>query len=321
MVIIYLGDVTGYLAELACLEHPDAKLITEDNHKDLLPGAYYTSIGDLGSLNTLGTILQQADQIVYAPPSEQWSDSCRGVSEMQSWTESYLKFFSFRVPVRNFAISEPKNKTKMLALADSRKIVDTQLWVAGCSISHGIGVETDQRYGQLVADQLKLPVSFLTNGGTSIIWSADQILRSDIKTNDLVVWGLTSYPRVPWFNNDVLTHVVPTSYEKDPGLHKKFSFDYFDSEDIQYRSVTAIMQVINFCEKIGARLLLVSLMDSAEVLTYIKDFSNLIVLNNIWGSGINELYLDLGTDSVHPGVLTHKFYSDQIIEKISQLDW
>ena len=50
----------------------------------------------------------------------------------------------------------------MLTLADQRQDeCATQLWCVGCSITHGVGVNANERSGMLIADYLKLPVSFL----------------------------------------------------------------------------------------------------------------------------------------------------------------
>jgi GNAT superfamily N-acetyltransferase len=227
----------------ALMEHA-LNFAKSENYKNLSPGIYYTCVGDVGGLPNLGAVLRSADQIVYAPPPNgKWSDDDRGVSQLQQWTEDYLKIFSFRTSVKNFFLEEPNNKPGILELTDSRKSTEKQLWTVGCSISHGVGVELNQRYGHLLSEDLNLPVSFLTKGGSSVIWAADQILRSDIQCNDLIIWGITSSPRAPWFNNKV-NHIVTNSYKQDPGLDRKFSFDYFTSEDITYRSVTSVFQVI-----------------------------------------------------------------------------
>lgn len=321
MITVYLGDVFEYLSELTCSIDSNAKLITAENYKNLSSGTYYTSIGDVGGLNNLGEILREADQIIYAPPpNRKWSDEKHGISQMKRWTEDYLKIFSFRTSVKNFPIEEPNNKTNILKLTDSRKIAEKQLWIVGCSISHGVGVELNQRYGQLLSKDLNLPVSFLTKGGSSVIWAADQILRSDIQRNDLVVWGVTSIPRVPWFNNK-LNHINPGSYKQDPGLDRTFSFDYFSSEDITYRTVISIFQVINYCKKIGANLLLVSLLDDGTLFEYLKDYPNRLQASFIWGRDLSSLYIDLGNDNEHPGRKSHEFYSTEILNKIKQLQW
>ena len=259
---------------------------------------------------------------MYAPPPDgKWSDEKNGISKLKQWTEDYLKIFSFRTFVKNFSVAEPDNKNSMLQLTDSRKTTKKQLWVAGCSISHGIGVVSNQRYGQLLSGELNLPVSFLTKGSSSVIWAADQILRSDIQHNDLVVWGITSMQRAPWFNNSKLNHIHIRNYEQDPGLDRAFSFDYFTSDDIIYRTVCSIFQVINYCEKIGANLLLVSLVDNGTLLEYLKDYHNLLQVGFLWGRNLEELWIDIGSDGLHPGDKTHEFYADEILAKIKQLQW
>jgi hypothetical protein len=322
MITVYLGDIYNYLVELACKTDPDAKLITKENYKNLLPGTYYTSIADVDGLLNLSVVLRSADQIVYAPPPNGiWSDQKNGTSTMQTWTEDYLKIFRFRTSVKNFSVKEVSNKSNILQLADSRKTDKKQIWISGCSISHGVGVDLNQRYGQLLSEDLDLPVSFLTNTGSSVIWAADQLLRSDIQPNDLVVWGLTSVPRVSWFNNNKLNHVTPGMYEKIPSLDRKFSFEYFTSEDIMYRTITSMFQVINYCDKIKANLLLVSLMDDGTLFTYLNDFPNLLQIFNLWGRDFPSKWIDVGTDAMHPGPKSHKFYSDEILNKIKQLQW
>ena len=313
MITVYLGDVSEYLAIAAHSDDPNAKLITDSNCNDLIAGTYYTSIADIGGLNNLSTVLTLADQVIYAPPpNNRWSNS-----KMQQWSEDYLEVFSLRTKVKNFSISEPDNKSNMLALVDSRKTTDPQLWIAGCSISHGVGVDSDQKYGQLLADKLNLSASFLTYPASSVSWSADQILRSDLHASDTVVWGLTSSPRVSYWNND-LTHITPASYTTNPKLNREFSFDYFTSEDLVYREVLAVHQVINFCEKVGARLLLVSLLNDS-LIKYIKDLPNFLMLYKLWGRDKDTIYIDVGSDQEHPGPETHSFYANEIYNFLNQL--
>ena len=322
-ITCYIGDVDEYLAKFAQSNDPTATLVTKENFQSITSGTYYTSVADMGSLTNFANLLRTANQIVYVPPpTGRWSDEKIGISKMKMWSEEYLKYFSFSVPVDNFSISTPDNKNNMLQLVDSRKTNNPQLWNAGCSISHGDGVEKSQRYGQLVSDQLNVPVTFLTFPGSSIIWSADQILRSDIREDDLVIWGITCSPRTPWFNNWKLNHILPNSYTRDSTLNRKFSLDYFTSEDVTYRTVISLFQVINYCSKIKAKLLLVSLLDSeSSIVDYINNFTDLIVLCNLWGRNNNDKFIDLGTDNKHPGPDSHKFYANKILQKIKQLEW
>jgi hypothetical protein len=310
MIKIYLGDVSDYLGQQAIIDDSTAQLITVENYKNLEPGTYFTSLGDLPSLETLGEVLRQADCIVYSPPAGNWSDSCFGKSQMQTWTEDYLNVFKFRCKVENYT-NEPEFD-QILTLADSRKTSSSQLWIAGCSISHGTGVTDNTRYGQLLANRLDVNVSFLTQPGSSIAWAADQILRSDIRSGDTVVWGITSHTRLTKFEMNKFEFLVP-NYEKKK--HTQTIMDYFMSDQALYHSVISVQQVINFCTKIHVKLILASVLDQT-VVNYIQDFPNLIMLNGLWGRDLNNFRIDLGSDHQHPGIKTHEFYADQIYQKI-----
>lgn len=308
---------------MVCEIDPNAKLLTESNYKNISTGTYYTCIGDIGGLHNLGQALQSADQIVYAPPpNNQWSDQQHGVSAMKQWTEDYLRTFSFRTTVKNFPAGQPNDKNKFLSLVDSRKCYNNnQLWIAGCSISLGVGVADHQRYGELLANSLDLSASFLVKDGSSIIWAADQILRSDICKGDLVVWGLTSTTRVPWFNKDAIQHIGPGNYLQHPKLNQQLSLDYFDSEDLLYRSTISVFQVISHCKKIGANLLLAPFFNNGVWLECFRDCTNLVQLSGLWGRDREDRFLDLGTDAMHPGPKTHKFYANEILVKLKQIEW
>lgn len=309
MITIYLGDVTEYLAQVAKSADPRAQLINDSNWQNLKSGTYFTSLGDLKDLKTLGAVLNQATTIVYTPPTI-WSDEHKGSSAMRSWYEDYLNVYKFRCTVKNFnTVCEFDN---ILHLADSRKTSEPQLWIAGCSISHGVGVTQKTRYGQLLSQQLDLNASFLTRSGSSIAWAADQILRSDVKKNDIVVWGLTSHRRFTRFNNNRLQYLTLAT----PALDKS-TINFINSEHTLYQSVISVRQVINFCEKIGARLIIASLLDTT-VVNYIKDFSHLIVLVDFLGRDTQDKFFDLGLDHSHPGPITHKFYADEIYKKLKQ---
>lgn len=313
MITIYLGDVFEYLKDLAQDQDINAQLVTKDNFNDLLPGTYYTSLGDIGGLYNLGLLLQQSDNIIYAPPPDgRWS----GGAEQKKWTEDYLKTFSLRSQVKNYGSILESDSESMLKLVDQRKTRDKQLWISGCSISHGLGVDNNSRYGELLASRLNLPVSFLTWKGSSIVWSANQLLRSDIKEGDIVVWGLTSSFRLPYYSDNKLRHISTRSYELDPMLEKIVKLDALFGENNFYQALTSVHCVINFCEKIKADLIIASLLDN-EIVHHIKDYSNLVMLSNLWGRELKELFFDVGTDNEHPGPKTHQFYADEICKKLN----
>lgn len=206
-------------------------------------------------------------------------------------------------------------------LIDHRCRDTRQLWIAGCSISHGTGVGHDQRYGYLLSKKLNLPVSFLTAQGSSPEWAADQLLRSDVRADDLIVWGLTYEGRAPWWlgEHDQLVHVTIGGLRT--GLYKdKIFFDVpesvllhlVSSDSRVYKSVTSVKQVANYCSKIGAKLLTIGLLSSDAVTFLLNELPEFEPIKHL------PQYLDLGNDNSHPGPLQHQFYAEFCFEQIKQ---
>jgi hypothetical protein len=314
MIIIYVGDVNEYLGDLAKQQNPTAQLITNTNYSNLNSGTYYVSIGDLDTLARFAEVLRQATHIVYAPPAK-WSDQHKNHSKMQEWTESYLVAFADKKPIEGFNFPFPADKDTMLRLVDTRKTDGRQLWIVGCSFTFGVGVTTTQRYGQLLSDCLGLPVSFLAWPGSSLTWAADQILRSDILAGDIVIWGLTAQERFPYFKNNVLTHVNTRSYETNPELKYLVDISFLDSQQLIYQAVVEIHQVINFCKKVGAQLILAQLLGRGLEI-YLHGYENYQMLAHQYGRNIDDIQFDTGSDKEqHPGPLMHQWYCEQILTK------
>lgn len=300
---MYIGDIENPTSERY-------QIIDSNNCDCLCPGVYYTSISDLKITSNLAKVFSQADTIVYCAPKI-WSSK-----QAQQITEQYLVNFADKKIIQGFSINAI-NKDAMLALKDSRKSHAQQLWVAGCSITAGVGVEQSQRYGQLLADSLNLPVSFLAQGGSSIAWAADQILRSDIRPGDTVVWGITNVQRYPLFVNGTITQIYTNAYIVDPSLNDIADIDFLDSEHLVYRAVTEIHKVLNFCNKLGVKLILAELIGE-ELCAYLHNIENFVMLFHQFGSEGADRFLDRGTDQTHPGPKMHQYYHDQILKKLNK---
>ena len=225
MITIYVGDVTATPRLKAQAQNSTARLITSENCNSLAPGVYYVSLGDLSGVVEFWQVVEQADVLIYVP-EHKWSDTKNNFSYLKKWTEFVITSFKSTAHVifDDATLEEKIETDKWKSLQDVRKTDSAQLWVAGCSISNGDGVTNSTRYGQLIADDLDLSVSFLTLGGTSLIWASDQLLRSDIRSGDIVVWGLTDFCRFPYYDidNKMLRHVNSSAFKKDKKLkHNK----------------------------------------------------------------------------------------------------
>lgn len=320
MITILIGDVTDLLRNHAHQLDSTAQLLTSSSNTQLAPGTYYASLGDFSTYQEFVNILDQANCIVYSPP-ESWSDQNKqGISHMKTWTEHCLFYFNDKKTVTGSLFATQMNTAQILKLADVRKGHDPQVWIVGGSDSHGDGVNCNHRYGQLIANSLKMPVSFLTETGSSLEWATDQILRSDIRTSDIVIWGTVPVSRFPFYHNNSVMHIGIDHYRKHPEFNKQVSIDHLDNQHtLCYRPITCINQVQNICEKLGVQLIIAGLADTSEYTPHLLNFKNYVHLTGRFGLNSNDIYLDVGKDNIHPGPKMHQWYADQIYQKIQEL--
>ena len=305
---LFVGDNDKLLAEIAQKTNFAAFLIEHSNYKIFLSSDYtnditvYTSFSDLPKISHTDSIffevLKKADNIFYCPPKV-WSD----YSNSFSWNsnQAITEYFLYQINliknnVRGLNLTHYQN-SNYLNLIDHRKTEETQIWVAGCSIAHGVGVDEHEKFGTLISNKLNLPVSHITKGASSIEWAKDQILRSDVRKNDIVIWGLTQEVRSPKAINEKI------GAEKNP--------DVLLDETSLYRAVTSVHQVVNFCRKISARLILLPIICSERLQLLIHE------LDDYYQLPYQLDFLDLGTDKVHPGPIQHQVWADIIYKKLS----
>jgi hypothetical protein len=330
---VFLGDVQDYLAGQALAHDASAWLLDQSNYKTLDTKrqagnvTVYTSLGDLSKdLTVVHFILSQANTIFYCPPLV-WSDNKKvdvvdPGSSIQGLTEILLLLLPASVEVVNFSPFSPAQSDPR-ALIDQRKTDSTQLWVAGCSISHGVGINPTERYGELLAKDLALPCSFLTRPGAAIDWAADQILRSDIKIDDLVVWGITAWNRLTYIhNNQLLEGVNVSTYKTFPEYNDIISINQLLSDQTLYNHYYSIQQVINYCKKIKAKLFIVGLLPANySLLGFLKSLENYIHIPYTLtynDSMLFQKFEDLGDDLLHPGPKQHQTYKNTILDFINQ---
>lgn len=302
---MFVGDVDTTVYNEAYSFSSDAKRL-DQYIPELNTGVYYLSLGDYTRYDDFVNTLMLADKIVFCPPTL-WSSN-----SIKNSTEITLTLLSTSKIITGLdKISKSPIKESLKNLADIRKIDGSQIWNAGCSISHGIGVQENEKYGSLISKKLNLPISFLTNRGSSIEWASDQILQSDIRKGDIVIWGLTSLSRFPFFTNEKVNHVLTSYYENNPKFNNTIPIDILSHEHLNYQAAKSITQVKNFCNKIGAKLILANILASERLILSLLDAKDYVQLQDI--SKPASLYLDLGTDNLHPGPKQHKLYAEKIL--------
>ena len=207
-----------------------------------------------------------------------------------------------------------------LYLKESRKSDSPQLWIAGCSFSHGTGVYSNERYGQLISDELNLPVTFLTEPGSSIRWAADQILRSDIRKDDIVVWGLTGVSRFPYLDeSNMLHHVNTNNFNSAKNIKNYFQEQILISNHLMYDAITSTEQVFNFLKKISSKFILAVMPCNIseydlKIYNYVSNLNHAIMLYDIH----DYSFIDVGSDQRHPGPKQHQIYAQKILKVINE---
>jgi len=332
--VIYFGDCNIELAEQAKAHRRDAFLVESSNYQEFLESrrhnlVCYTSLADLPKdISIVMEILLSADTIVYCPP-EVWSDhktitATNATDCIQGSSEILLLYLSDQVKVvnLNLCISQKYKNS----IADTRKTNSKQIWIAGCSVSHGVGVKPTERYGSLVGDKLDLPCSFLTAPGSSIRWAANQILKSDIRSGDILCWGITTFRRIPYYYQDQLHHLhaLNALYQKNSAFNRIFPIDQLDDENNLFQCLESIRELINFCKKLDIQLVMFNaviddlLNRSLLNEQYYYQFKYLLNKNaKTYNTQGLFLYQDFGTDNLHPGPKTHQLYSNFLAKIIT----
>jgi hypothetical protein len=319
---LYLGDTSDNFALWALDQDPSASLGTNDNFNVIISknDNIYTSMMDTSRENIIKLCLIADQIIVY---DQQWEDT-----NLEIETKKFTDMFFSNVPNEFY-----NHLNKALTLNDVRKTDKRQLWAIGCSYTSSIGVEDHQRWAVKLSQKMQQPVSILAFPGASINWAADQILRSDIRSGDTIVWLLTTMHRIDYYSesdHSVKVHPNLSVYKEDKDEILKLS----DSEYKLlmraltlkwnvYSSFKAIQQVIVYCEKLGAKLILGQCLrndletDSALV-SLLKSHPGFVTSFSIQ-LYYNNFILDLGTDNMHPGPFTHEYIAEEFYKHLCSL--
>jgi hypothetical protein len=314
---IILGDVGNYLSEYAKQIDKQAYFVDQNNALLGHQGVIYTSIGDIISLEIFFKLLKSADRIVYYPPV-MWSDKKTNQQEYSAaWlTEHYLQLVMPHVIVDNFSLDSNRINYDIV----ERQTDNPQMWVTGCSTTFGIGVSEDERYWELVRKKLGLTTSMLAEPAASNPWCRDQLFKCNIKSGDLVIWGLTTLTRFPWASKNKITHVYPQFYKSNPDFNNVVNADTLSDAHRIYESVSSVQQVVSFCRKIGAHLIIASIHANLEIAVEVAKYKEFLFIHGPQGLDWNSSFLDYGDDNMHPGPETHKMYANNILKKITDLD-
>lgn len=320
MKLLIVGDVTDYLATYATKKDKSAKLVTQDSVDSYLAsptGTFYTSLGDFTSPDRFCDALLGASQIEYKPPQGQWSDKDL-IKDSQFSMETEIKEHLYqwgylhRRSVIGLSLPDFYDPTFNNTIVNhARQTDEKQAWNFGCSITAGVGVAIEETYGDLVCAQLGLPLTRVAYRGSSVKWAADQIIASDIRPRDIVIWGVTSFNRFGYFLHDGRFYHLTSGFTSNyPLFNKLLPRDWLISPHVIYESLRGIQIADNFCRKIGAHLIMLGVFESYPNKTDLQKYPNFI--------SIGKSFADKGTDKLHPGPKHHQIYAKAVLEYIER---
>jgi hypothetical protein len=280
-------------------------IITNDNFNEIdrtLFDVCYTSLADL-NLTDLTKLVQEAGEIHYYPPTD---------PTLQKYTEKFLKKIikTYGVTVRNF--SRPTDDSTLF-LCETRKSENPQLWLAGCSFSYGFGLRnSNDRYIEIISAEMGLPYSDLSFPGSSIDFAADQILRSDIKKNDIIIWGLTGANRISYYIDDRYCSILETKLHLFNSTDQLFFSRLITDDNVANWAIKNIFQVLNYVEKIGATIIILAHTD-LSLSVHTDKIENFLYDKKCW---VNPTPIFDYTDDNHPGPKTNASWAKQVLNLI-----
>jgi hypothetical protein len=314
---VVVGDIHSTLAEFARSLDPNAYLVTDKDLERSHTGTIYTSLGDFKHTKDFFNLLIGANRIILHPPETIWSDGCSNHDRYSlAWhTDHFCKAASRQ---HSIPLKTPYTDIVDLDRPASRLDHTPHVWIAGCSTTYGSGVDPHEVYWHDIVSHLNMPHVVLAKPGTSISWSADQILRADIRQGDMIIWGITNSFRFYWYRSHGSIAVNPAYYD----MHSEFASEVPESVLVNdhwaYESIIASQRVKNMCDKLQVQLLLVGIHADIDFSAQWADHSSFLMIHGTNGLDRDCSFLDYGTDNLHPGPLTHKMYSSKIKQHLNR---
>lgn len=310
---------------------------------------------DTVSMKDLIELCNQSQEVIYCQPSV-WSSQ-----DLKYHTLGFIEYLSTvrevkQLRVGRYGLGPVAYENQNFYLPDflnpteGRQTETGQIWMAGCSFTNGHGLENkNDRFGQLFANTLELPVSFLVMNGASNSWTADQILKSDIRKDDFVFWGITGVARSTLYTEDRSWPITINMLDKQQSLYQKLIVDnkkiapmrrmiteeFLLSNHSLYETFNHIAQVRNYLNKIGCQYLIGYFADldfpyvdhMGRMMQYIVSQQDprlfIIRPEHPWADLITRSRTDDNSDDStpvhHPGPLQHQIYAQDLLTLYNKL--
>lgn len=356
MKVFVIGDTSEDLAYWTIKHYPGATLFINDNKSEF----QYGSIGD-ADLDTIIQTLLLADKIIFYD-HKVWSDNNIRTQTIYLLYQLATVYKKIVTNLNHLEVFNDKNElgfynpntsfpkaynnifsytsANFIGIQDIRQIDSAQVWIAGCSYAHGVLLKQKEKYAQIVADHFNLPISWLSKPASSIEFAADQILRADIKQNDIVIWGITGINRMLWYDENCEAHgvtinTVDVILSDISRSERKDILSALSSTTRAGVAIKNVCQVETYLKKIGAHLILISHPELSlsvhykildRYLSSTKNYLNVYENSKQHDDSLvtraradvnrDHLYIDTVEDQRHPGPFQNKKWAQKIITEI-----
>lgn len=292
-------------------------LLTDKNYKKAIESTKkldcFTTIQDIKTENL--SIITEGAQSITLLDIDIVSDTDTVEKELYEYGRLIYELYKHKRKVKNDnGILEFLNSFKLDSTDTTQS--SPSLITVGCSYTAGVGVKNTERFGSILAKKLELPETTLSKAGASMQWVADQLLRFELKKDDIVVWGLTTPERIEYFENWKYKSNTVTNCLTISKKHMS-AVEHNDTLTRLMQTFATVMQVQNFCNRVGAKLFIVNLLNVSWLPPMIENQKNIRWLDLTVDSVIRKdtlvpQHTDYGTDNIHPGPKQHKIYAEKI---------
>jgi len=287
--ILYLTESTFDFSQV----DSSSKLISKYK-ENLPPGVYHTSLGDL-TVDQIIQLSSQFDVIKLEPQGFNFD------SDVYKESLILLRYLCQQKSNSNLDITQFTNHPDI-----NTRSPQPTLWVFGCSHSHGFGLKPgESNYGQLLSQQLNMPLKLITRPGSSLHWSYRHLFNAPIESQDIVVWQLTTPNRFSKFNGDSVQEIGLGS-SKDRKL-----VDSITEEQLFFNQISLLNTGVRFLRLTGCKFLLTSINEFGSMYDYVLEYVKYPEYCPNYGVNI-----DKGTDGLHAGPLSHQAIAQCLLNRV-----
>lgn len=277
---------------------PDSVLLTSI-FQPTNQSCYHTSLGDLSSHEIL-KISKEFDVVNFIP------DRFDLASDIYFETALLLQYLSHSKPVTGYNSAITQN---FLSADVYDRPSAPILWVFGCSYSYGTGLTADQlTFGQHVSEAIGLPLKTVAKPGSSTQWSLRHIMNAKFIPGDRVIWQLTSPER--------FSYGYPPLELRLAHVSQRYLLETFTDQHILFNQLSLFNQGMRYLRSQPVEFTVISINSKSPnlyscLMEYTKHKEYCYALN---------CRLDLGTDQLHIGPLSHKSLAHCILNHVNYTD-